>query len=297
MADAADEIVVIAGVPLEVEDRFKTAFSKLASREGVKLAILDACGLHQPYTEVYAQGVYGKLVSKLRARGGARESLLANTKLIFLFLHKWEGSHTILRHRFGVEALVSPLVVPDLRRMPLETGGQRGHLVQQMIRAVRRAIRHARKMLYAIDEELNGRENKTCLLLPPKTFGKDFQKVMNRVHEAAANGEDTASFVESLKSLRLRRDGRHYEGSGRLVFISPSKSGPRHGLAPAWGDGHEPSCVVRGRLRFGASYSPRFHYDCPLRRGSDRWFPGCHEPRKLPPHRTHANVAPNDGVR
>ena len=115
--------------------------------------------------------------------------------------------------------------------------------------------------------------------------------------ESDANSEDTRSFVESLKSLRLHRDGRHYEGSGRLVFMSPSKSGPRHGLAPVWGDSHEPSCVVRGRLRFGASYSPRFHYDCPLRPGSSRRFPGCHRPRTLPPHRRHANVAPNDGIR
>lgn len=297
MADATDVLVVVAGVPLEVEDRFGTALSKLAPKEGVKLAILDACGLHQPYTEEYAQSVYEKLVSKLKTRGGTREFLLANTKLVFLFLHKLEGSHTVLIDRFGVEALVSPLVVPCLRQMPLETDGQRGHLVQQMIRAARRAIRHARKMLYAIDEELNGRENKTCLLLPPKTFGKDFQRVMNRVYEAAANSEDTRSFVESLKSLRLHRDGRHYEGSGRLVFMSPSKSGPRHGLAPVWGDSHEPSCVVRGRLRFGASYSPRFHYDCPLRPGSSRRFPGCHRPRTLPPHRRHANVAPNDGIR
>lgn len=297
-ADATAVLVIIVGVPPEIEAQFGTAFSRLASNERVKLVALAACGLNQPYTEEYAQDVYARLVSKLKARGRAtRESLLSKTKLVFLFLHKEEGSHAILCGRFGVEALVLPLVVPGIFQIPLVTGGQRGHLVQQLIRAARRAIRHAHKMLYAIDEEVNGRENKTCLLLPPKTFGKDFEKVMGRVHDAAAKREDPASFVKSLKSLRLRRSGRYYEGDGRLVFVSPSKSGPRHGLAPVWEDRHEPSCVIRGRLRFGAFYSPRFHYDCQMGHGTRRQFPGCHRPHTLPNNRTHANVAPNDGIR
>lgn len=290
--------MVVAGVPFEAVGQFGTAFSKLASNEQAELVTLAAYGREEPYTEEYAQDVYERLVSKLKARGSAtRESLLAKTKLVFLFLHKVDGSHTILVDRFSVEALVFPLIVPSVCQMSLATGGQRGQVVQQMIRAVRRAIRHARKLLYAIGEELNSRENKTCLLLPPKTFGKDFQKVMNRVRDAAAEEEDPASFEKSLKSLRLRKNGRHYEGDGRLVFISPSKSGPRHGLAPVWEDSHQSSCVVRGRLRFGASYSPRFHYDCPMGHGTRRQFPGCHSPRTLPRDRTHANVAPNDGVR
>ena len=290
-------LTVVVGVPPEVESPFRTAFSKLALQQHIELAILSAYGLGLPYTEDYAEDVYRKLVLKLKARRrSTRETLLADTRLVILFLHKPDESHTILFARFGVEAFVTPLRLPTIADMPLETGGQRRHVAKQLIRKARSAIRHARQMLDAIYEELS-RENKTCLLLPPKTFGKDFRKVLRRVRDAAANREDTMSFVRSLSTLQIDRQGKYYRGEGRLVFKSPSKAGPRHGLAPAWEDGHESSCVIRGRLRFGAPYDPHFHYDCPLPPGSRRRFPGCHKPEELPSNRKHANCAPNDRIR
>ena len=294
----ADMLVAVVGVPFEVENLFGTEFAKLARHERVELTILSACGLNVPYTEKYAKGVYDRLAYKLKGRRNqTRESLLAETKLVILFLHKLDGSNDVLFDWFGLEAFVSPLMFPEIIEMPLETRNQRGHLVRQLIGRVRRAIRHARKMLDAIHEEVNGRENKTCLLLPPKTFGKEFQNVQRRVRTAAFNGEDTTSFVKSLKTLRISKHGKYYEGEGKLIFMSPSKAGPRHGLPPVWEGGHESSCVIRGRLRFGTTYDPRFHYDCPIGQGSRRQFPGCHSPCVMPPRRTHANVAPNDWVR
>ena len=293
-------LTVVVGVPPEVESPFRTAFAKLALQEHIELAILSACDIGVPYTEDYAERVYRKLVSKLKARQArrrsTRETLLAETRLIILFLHKPDESHTVLFDRFGVEAFVTPLVLPTIADMPLETGGQRRHVTRQLIRRARSAIRHALQMLDAIDEELS-RENKTCLLLPPKTFGKGFRKVLHRVLDAAASREDTTSFVRSLRTLPIDRQGKYYRGARRLVFKSPSKAGPRHGLPPAWEDGHESSCVIRGRLRFGAPYDPHFHYDCPIPPDSPRRFPDCHKPEELPSNREHVNCAPNDGIR
>ena len=294
----AGELIVVVGVPPEIEQPFRARFSKITSADGFQLKLVSTYHLHEPYTDEYARDLYDELVVMLKGLGSAsRESLLAQTKLILLLLQKPDASHALLVDRFGIEAFVAPMQ-PDVFDLPLATGGQRGRAAGLTVRAARRAIRHGRKMLFAIDEELNGRENKTCLLLPPKTFGKDFRSVLNRVQKATTTREDTVSFIRGLKGLSLGRQSGYYQGDGGLVFKSPSKSGPRHGLAPIWKDQHEPSCVLRGRLRFGVSYAPNFHYDCrlPPHRGRRR-FPGCHSPYVLPSHKTHANVAPNDGVR
>ena len=253
-------LVAVIGVPPEIEPQFRSSFSKLAAIEQVELTMLSAYGLHLPYTMDYATEIYGKIASKLKGhQRPSRETLLADTNLIALFLQKPCESHRVLLDTFGVEALATPMSVSNLHDMPMETRSQRGQVVGKLIRNARQAIRHARKMLRAVHDELNCRENKTCLLLPPNTFGSGFRRVQQRVWTAAAERQDTSSFVESLKSLHIAKRERHYAGQRGLVFKSPSKAGPRHGLPPVWGDGHEPSCVIRGRLRFGAPYGPRFH--------------------------------------
>ena len=210
----AGELIVVVGVPPEVEHPFGAGLFKVASREGFQLKLLSTYDLHKPYTDEYAQDLYGRLVLKLKELGNAsRKSLLAQTKLLLLFLRKQDASHDLLVDRFGVETLVAPMR-PDVFGLPMETSGQRGRVARLMVRAARVAFRHGRKMLFAIDEELNGRENKTCLLLPPKTFGKDFRKVLGRVQEAAATGEDASGFIRGLKTLSLRRQGVHYQGDG-----------------------------------------------------------------------------------
>ena len=296
-----DRLVVVVGIPPTVEKQFGTAFAKLASQQQVKPTVLSTYDPSLGYTGDYADVVYNKLVYKLKGQGSAsRKSLLANTNLIVLFLQKSDGSEAVLFGKFGVEALVTPMLVPHIADMPVDTWSQREHIVNKLIGDARLAIQHARRMLRTIYEELNQRENKTCLLLPPKTFGRGFRKVQDRVWAATTRREDAKRFTGGLKTLKVpkRRNGYdYYVGQGGLVYESPSKSGPRHGLGPVWEDGHDPSCVMRGRLRFGVPYDPHFHYDCQMPPNWHRMFPGCHERLRLARHRTYANVAPNDGVR
>lgn len=291
-------LVVVAGVPPAIEGSFATAFSKLATQELVEPTVLSAYSLCSGYTEDYANELYERLVYKLKGRRRtAHKPLLAETNLIVLFLQKRDGSDAVLFGKFGVEAFVTPMLVPHVADLAMDTRGQRGHVLGKLIRCARGAIRHARLMLPTIHEDLNSRENKTCLLLPPKTFGRGFSQIGRRVWDAATNREDPRKFANSLKTLNVAKNGKHYVGQGGLVYRSPSKAGPRHGLAPAWEDGHQPSCVIRGRLRFGVPFDPRFHYDCQIPRDWHRRFPGCHKPLQLPQRRRHANCAPNDNVR
>ena len=150
--------------------------------------------------------------------------------------------------------------------MPLATENQRRKAANDLIREGRRAVVKARKLLSIIAEEISNRDNRTCLLLPPRNFGSEIDAVFDCVRNATLAGEEGEEFKNRLsavaRSLRTQRKGNREYFTGRrgIVFKSPGKAGARHGLAPDWKSpgGHDASCVIRGRLRFGASYDPEF---------------------------------------
>ena len=192
-----------------------------------------------------------------------------------------------------------------LGSMPLAMGNQKRKAANDLIREGKRAIRQARKLLSIIAEEVSNRDNRTCLLLPPKNFGSGADAVFECVRDASLAGDEREEFKKRLRdvsrSLRTQRKGsrEYFVGQRGLVFRSPGKAGARHGLAPDWKSpgGHDASCVIRGRLRFGASYDPEFHYDCDIPDDGDRNFPSCHGAKRISRNRAHANIAPNDNIR
>ena len=293
-------LVVVAGIPPEIGDEFSTKFSK-----NFPITSLLPLDRSKGYTDSYSEDLYGQLVIKLkRFEQSDRYRLLGDMNLVLLYLQKDDGSERALFQKFGSEALIVPLKQPNIADTSFATRNQRGQAVNDLIREGRRAIRHARTLLAVIAEEVTNRDNKTCLLLPRKNFGCRISDIFECVRDAVLSGKGKDEFRKNLdgvsRSLRTIRAGkrRHFVGEGDLVFKSPGKAGARHGLAPVWGDpGHDSSCVIRGRMRFGASYDPKFHYDCDIPKGRDRSFPSCHGIKRVPRNRTHVNVAPNDNVR
>ena len=293
-------LVVAAGIPPEIGDEFATRFNKTFSI--ISLLPLDRS---EGYTDSYSKDLYRRFSMKLKRHGQIdRSRLLSDVNLVLLYLDKNDGSESTLLRKFGVEALVVPLKWPKFSEMPLATGNQRGQAVNGLTREGRRAIGHVRNLLAVIAEEITNRDNKTCLLLPCRNFGHQINGIFNCVRDAVLSGGGQDEFKRNLgrvsRSLRTNHAGRrrYFVGERNLVFKSPGKAGARHGLAPVWEDpGHYPSCVIRGRLRFGASFDPKFHYDCDIPRGGNRRFPSCHGEKDMPPGRTHVNIAPNDNVR
>ena len=293
-------LVVAAGIPPEIGDKFVTRFNKTFSI--ISLLPLDRS---EGYTNSYSEDLYQQLSMELKRREQIdRSRLLSDVNLVLLYLDKKDGSESALLRKFGVEALVVPLKWPKLAEMPLATGNQRGQAVNGLIREGRRAIGHARDLLAVIAEEITNRDNKTCLLLPRRNFGRQINKIFNCVRDAVLSGGGQDEFKKNLdrvsRSLRTSHADRrrYFVGETNLVFKSPGKAGARHGLAPVWEDpGHDSSCVIRGRLRFGASFDPKFHYDCHIPRGGNRRFPSCHGEKEMPRGRTHVNIAPNDNIR
>ena len=246
-----------------------------------------------------------RLATKLRAHEPLdRHSLLTNTNLLVLYLDKNDGSESAIFKGFGVEALVAPMKYPDISDVPLATGNQRRKAVNDLIHEGKRAVRHARELLAVVAEEVTNRDNKTCLLLPRKNFGGEIGTVFDCVRDASLAREGREEFKKRLnrvsRSLLTEREGsrEYFVGQRGLVFKSPGKAGARHGMAPDWNaPGHDFSCVIRGRIRFGAPYDPKFHYDCDIPGDGDRNFPSCHGTKSVSRRRTHMNIAPNDNIR
>ena len=296
------QYLAVAGIPHQIESGFTSALVKLSRGRDAHLVALPVLQLSESYTEPYAKALYNRVALKLKqSEPGDRENLLRNANLILLYLDKQDDSESVLVERFGIEALVLPLVLPGIANKPLNTSNQRNGVVNQLVKEVRRARKQARELFSVIAEEVTNRDNKTCLLLPPKTFGKSVRHVIDRVWEAGRNRENATQFKAGLERVAQsfpKHEGRYFQGRGQLVFQTPAKAGPRHGLAPMWEDGtHHSACVIRGRLRFGAAYDPGFHYDCQIPKKAKRDFPGCHESAGVSGARGHANIAPNDNLR
>ena len=293
-------LVVAAGIPPEIRDKFATRFNKTFSI--ISLLPLDRS---EGYTNSYSEDLYRRFSMELKRHGQIdRSRLLSDVNLVLLYLDKNDGSESTLLRKFGVEALVVPLKWPKFAETPLATGNQRGQAVNGLIREGRRAIGHARNLLAVVAEEITNRDNKTCLLLPCRNFGHQINEIFNCVRDAVLSGGGQDEFKKNLdrvsRSLRTDHAGRrrYFVGERNLVFKSPGKAGARHGLAPVWEDpGHDSSCVIRGRLRFGASFDPKFHYDCDVPKGGNRRFSSCHGEKDMPRGRTHVNIAPNDNIR
>ncbi len=294
-------LLVVAGVPGELGNSFVQGLHRT-------LPVFAWLPLKatETYTDTYAMTLYKRVCAKLRrSEASQRDSLLAETRLIVLYVDKGDDSEATLFERFGVEALVMPFGRGAAGGRSMVTGNQRGQVANRLVRDARRAISHASDLLDEIAWELTRREVRTCLLLPRKTFGRQLDGVFEYLKDAASTRLSKEPFSAGLRrlseSMPKRREGNrsHYVNRNKMVFKSLKKAGPRHGFAPVWEDAqHELSCVMRGRLRCGVSFDPELHYDCSIPRGHSRTLPDCHGGgHRMPKGETHVNVAPNDNVR
>ena len=250
------------------------------------------------YTSPYANKLYTKVATRLREREDGDRHERWQLNLVLLYVDKGDGSQEYLFDRFGLESMMLPLSPEGLRDLK---STEINRAVNRLVAESEHLLARGRDLLGAVDEEVNNRQNKTCLLLPKRNFGGDLGRVLACVRYAAIHGLNVDEFKNCLARVAdsLPRDGKgDFKGKGELVFRAPSNAGVRHGLAPSWRRGaHLDSCVIRGRVRFGAPYAPNFHYDCALSVDSSRRFESCHGTHTLPRGRRHANIAPNDNVR
>ena len=294
------QFAVVAGIPPELGAKFEDLFNKQTS--GWRIITRRDLDPWKPYTSLYAGKLYRQLAGKLRKLEPTdRTKILANINVILLYLTRGDESESALCEEFGTETLMVPLERPNALGLPQATPNEQRRVVNALVRNGIQSVRKAARLLALIAEEVTNRDNRTCLLLPPKNSGRT--EVCDCVQNAVLERKEVNAFKEDLRrvcnSLAVQRGGKHtcFVGKRGLEFKSPGRHA-RHGCAPTWEEGeHNLSCVLRGRLRFGAPYDPSFHYDCSLAGVKSRDFPNCHGSKKLPSGRRHVNIAPNDNVR
>ena len=288
--------VLFAGLPSDILGPF---ISRLKQGYG-NLQVLETLPLGSAfYTAQYAENLYRMVACSLRKVVGEESRTPWNLSFIVFYVRKPDGSERFVVERFDMEALLAPLVLAGRPRK-----APKRHLIRvainELVRQTTQLLRNVRGILNSVAQQVTNRDTRTCLLLPRANYGAEFEKVKECVHGAIANFDSPETFDGELKALAARlpknSDGRFR--SGQLVFRAPSKAGARHGSAPLWDtDEHNDRCVIRGRVRFGAPYDPKFHYDCDLTPNSGRQFVSCHGKQTLKRGRSHVNIAPNDNIR
>ena len=147
-------------------------------------------------------------------------------------MDKGNGSEVHLFSQFGSEALVVPFEAPERWEESLDTKNQKDRAIRLLVKDGKAALRHAKILLSVIAKEVGDRDNKTCLLLPPKNFGPETTLIRECVKNASARrGHDVEdAFKQELQaistSIKSTREGtrRYFEGKGGIVYRSPPKA-------------------------------------------------------------------------
>ena len=253
----------------------------------------------QLYTSDYAEALYNVVASNFKSTLSTDRKSLWNINFVLLYLRYGDDYDRNLIERFDMEALLIPIT----NWRPTSKGPRRHKehaLANQLFQQSNVLLRNARQVLRSLAQEVTNRDTRTCVLLPHKNFGSQFNAVKESVHNSVETTAAAAAIDNTLKvianCLPRNHEGR-FIGRG-LVFRAPAKAAARHGIAPLWCMGaHDARCVIRGRIRFGVCYDPKFHYDCDFARSKNRRFVSCHGEKVLKPGRKHVNVAPNDNIR
>lgn len=253
------------------------------------------------YDADYAERLYSVIVDGLRRQEPCETRQAWQTNLVLLYVPKNDASERVLFDKLGLESLITPIIFDGDPPFPARNANKRNRALNAFLESTSQALRHATALLLQIASEVGTRDNRTCLLLPRRNFGDDFERIAQCVHRAAHDRLSPDQFRRRLRHLVHRLDRTtqgHFRGTANLVLRAPPKARLRRGVSPTWtAVQHRTSCIVRGHIRFGAPFDPQFHYDCDIPAGHPRDFPSCHSRRSLPRQRRHANIAPNDNVR
>ena len=287
--------VLFAGMPPELGTNFVSKFNN--RHRHIQILTAPSLKKEAPYTADYVEKLYGSLGEMINKKIKGQNQM--NFEIVLLYAKKGNGNIDELVRQFKCESLLVPLQIDT---GSLVTKSQRNRAINNLVNQAHRAINRASKVLSVIAEEVTTRDNRTCLLLPCRNFGRDFRLIMGAVHAGVLEEDTYSQFSDRIRrvsnKLSRKRLGKKkfFRGRSGIVFRSPGTS--RHGLAPSVDDtGHQISCGVRGRFRFGAPYDPHFHYDCDIPTSRKVSLYHCHGEIRKVFTRSHVNIAPNDNTR
>ena len=298
-------IIVVAGIPKSISNIFVNRLQNQIGSPSSEIIFSKWWPTKKSYNEEYSDKLYDELIKKLKEiKPSDRRSLLRDARLVLLYVDKEDGSESCLFEKFGLEALVVPFGNPEMCNKPMATSTQQKATANLFARDGREALDHAKELLSIIAAEVGGRIANTCLLLPPKNFGSrvcDIKDCIKQASKQKRMSDIKNQFKTCLK--RIEKSIKTYKKRGKPCFVDEKgrvyQAAPpdkRHGTAPEWCEfRHESKCVIRGRIRFGASFDPAFHYDCAPCIGGT--YDSCCRKEEVSNKSTYLNISPNDHIR
>ena len=302
-------LVVIAGIPASLSIGFGERLAKI-KKEGRRRFVFLPLKDYRPYEPDYVEMLYSHFVSSLRKLFFTKEYNGAIPPgfegVITIYLNHDQGNAELVSDSFEVETLTIGIPVPEILNTPKLNPNNLKNAANGVVNSLELALEKGEEVLSAIAREINSNCNRTPLLLPDRNYGtREIRELAKKVSDAVQEADPSAAvraaaerFENDHPRVVFDRDKRkHFINRKGVIFQSPGHD--RHGASGLSGNDHHESCLIRGRLRFGAAFEPHFHYDCVKSKGdlASNWQ-SCHrQDFALPKGRRHVNIAPNDHVR
>ena len=216
-------LLVVAGIPRKIGREVVRELNR--KMEHVEVVTCHPLNLEDGYSEEYATAVYLKFAKRIQRRDRVQRSdVLRASNILLLYLDKSDDTDDKLIKRFDTEALVLPVTGIDVSVASLNTHNERNSIANNFVERGKGTIERAHKLLSVIAEEVTNRDNRTCLLLPPKNFGKGMNQVYSCMREAIVNGLDGEEFRTRIRAvannLPKKKKGHKqcFVGARGLVF-------------------------------------------------------------------------------
>ena len=298
-------IIVVAGIPQPISDKFVNRLQRKLGTPFSEIVFSMWWPIKKRYNKEYSDKLYDRLSEKLKEiKPSDQRSLLRDARLVLLYVDKEDGSESCLYRKFGLEALVVPFGNSEMCKKPMGSKLEQNAAANLFAQDGKEALDHAKELLLIIAVEVGSRIANTCLLLPLKNFGSEACNIKDCI-EYACKQKRMSDIKNQFKTClkKIERSIKYTKEKGKRCFVDErgrvyqaAPQGKRHGTAPEWYDpDHKSKCVIRGRIRFGASFDAAFHYDCAPCTG------GCHDSccrkEKVSNKNTYLNISPNDHIR
>lgn len=258
-----------------------------------------ATPMRQVYQGAYrlSQGYVDDLLSKVQERIVDQPDSIDKGAAILLLYQAWDNTDQYVEQFYPVLP-----VFPILLDAPFD---QRGHGAAQNANAALAGIGQIAPKIVrgiaALNVEFTDKRARTPLLLPRRNFRADeLDSLLRAVWGGVFDSANPTDFIRLQRNWFENRRSRSEDGGfvddRHLSFKAPGRD--LHGEATLDGPGHVARCFLEGRLRFGAPYDSRFHYDAGRGKEVIRGdFVNCHGTLGTYTGNPHLNIAPSDHVR
>ena len=300
-------LVVVAGVPGIISKQFERKIASL--EEGRRQIIWLPLNDTHSYNQIYVAQLYNNFCAELHPLA-LNKSLRPNGNSRFqgamtVFVKHQRNDH-LVENAFSIETLTMSIPIPDWPGHGRYSHNDRGRAANEIATSIKRVVRRGESVLPAVSNQVNSNDNRTPFLLPERNFDpSNIRELARSVGTIALEDNDAfeevkklvATFEAQYPRFNVPNKRASFKNKQNLLFQGPGSA--RHGFANPNAKGHKKRCLIRGRIRFGARYDPKFHYDCvDLNDNLAMLWKSCHgQEVSLSPARKHVNIAPNDHVR